>query len=111
MVKKDKYMIERKKLFQLIKEAFKFNRIVSLLGPRACGKTTLAREVWSGESKSLNDRGYFDLENPIDLELLDNPNLALGDIEGLITIDEIQRRPDLFPYLSTYMMKERIRGS
>lgn len=42
---------------------------------------------------------YFDLENPRDLARLDQPLLALESIEGLVVIDEIQRKPDLFPLL------------
>ena len=65
--------------------------ITAILGARQCGKTTLAR--------GLDYDHYFDLENPRDLARLDNPQLALEDLEGLIVIDEIQRQPDLFPLL------------
>lgn len=92
-------MIERSDLLIKIQEAFEVNRIVCLLGPRASGKTTIAKEFWAKEHGSKTKRGYFDLENPIDLELLSNPNLALEELEGLIIIDEIQRRPNLFPCL------------
>lgn len=65
--------------------------VVAILGPRQCGKTTLAR--------TLKADHYFDLENPQDAALLDQPQLALEDLRGLIVIDEIQRIPDLFPLL------------
>jgi hypothetical protein len=65
--------------------------VVAILGPRQCGKTTLA--------KILKADHYFDLENPQDLTLLDQPQLALEDLKGVIVIDEIQRKPDLFPLL------------
>jgi len=60
-------------------------------GPRQCGKTTLARTFAAAD--------FFDLENPEDLARLDNPQLALEPLEGLIVIDEIQRKPELFPLL------------
>ncbi|NWG32507.1 MAG: ATP-binding protein [Rhodocyclaceae bacterium] len=70
--------------------------IVALLGARQVGKTTLARQVlgeWAGPSH------YFDLEDPDDLARLNEPKLVLAGLTGLIVIDEIQRRPDLFPLL------------
>jgi len=65
--------------------------VTAILGPRQCGKTTLAR--------TLAADSYFDLENPQDLARLEQPQLALEDLTGLIVIDEIQRLPDLFPLL------------
>lgn len=65
-----------------------------LVGPRQCGKTTLARELL--DEHSLN---YFDLEDPVALARLDEPMTALHPLEGLVVIDEVQRRPDLFPIL------------
>ncbi len=66
-------------------------RVTAILGPRQCGKTTLA--------KTFKTTDYFDLENPRDLARLDQPQLALEGLKGLIVIDEIQRKPDLFPLL------------
>lgn len=65
--------------------------VVAILGPRQCGKTTLA--------KILKADHYFDMENPQDAALLDQPQLALEDLKGVIVIDEIQRKPDLFALL------------
>lgn len=70
------------------------SRVVALIGPRQCGKTTLAREFVN--PKSLN---YFDLEDPASLARLDQPMTALSMLKGIVVIDEIQRRPDLFPVL------------
>jgi predicted AAA+ superfamily ATPase len=73
--------------------------VVCLLGPRQVGKTTLAKsyaDMVKGEFKTIH---IFDLENPQDLAALEHPQLALSQLEGLIIIDEIQRRPDLFPLL------------
>ena len=64
---------------------------VALLGPRQCGKTTLARQL-AKRSKST----YFDLENPVDLARLSEPMTALESLRGLIVIDEVQCHPELF---------------
>ena len=87
-------MITRKTDLGLIRAALKRSRMVALLGPRQCGKTTLAREFVA--AGSLN---YFDLEDPASLARLSEPELALRPLKGLVVIDEIQRRPDLFPLL------------
>jgi predicted AAA+ superfamily ATPase len=87
-------MIYRKDLHHRIKEALDRSRIVVLLGPRQCGKTTLAREFIHPDSKN-----YFDLEDPVSLIRLEEPMTALRELEGLVVIDEIQRRAELFPVL------------
>ena len=69
-------------------------RVVELVGPRQSGKTTLARTFVPPDS--IN---YFDLENPLHLARLDQPMTALQDLQGVVVIDEVQRRPDLFPIL------------
>ncbi|MEI2613108.1 MAG: ATP-binding protein [Candidatus Promineifilaceae bacterium] len=86
--------VERSGIRQEIETALGRSRVVTLLGPRQSGKTTLARQFVSPDS--LN---YFDLEDPISLARLDQPMLALRDLQGIVVIDEIQRRPDLFPIL------------
>ncbi len=70
------------------------SRVVALLGPRQCGKTTLARQILAADSPN-----YFDLENPLHLQRLDQPMAALESLQGLVVIDEVQRRPELFPVL------------
>ena len=65
--------------------------VVALVGPRQCGKTTLAGQLGAAHR--------FDLEDPRDLEALRNPMLALESLEGLIVLDEVQRMPELFPAL------------
>lgn len=70
--------------------------VVALLGARQVGKTTLARVVadaWRGPVT------FFDLEDPRDVARLADPMLALADCRGLVVIDELQRRADLFPSL------------
>lgn len=87
-------MIGRSADISLIRAALKRSRVVALLGPRQCGKTTLARQFVPADS--LN---YFDLEDPQSLARLTEANTALRPLKKLVVIDEIQRRPDLFPLL------------
>lgn len=87
-------MIVRAALISRVRTALQRNSVVVLTGPRQSGKTTLAREFLSAESSN-----YFDLEDPLSLGRLDEPRTALEPLEGLVVIDEIQRRPDLFPVL------------
>ena len=87
-------MIRRSANIATLKRALARSRVVVLVGPRQCGKTTLARQLVSVDSAN-----YFDLEDPVSLYRLDEPMTALRPLEGLIVIDEIQRRPDLFPVL------------
>lgn len=87
-------MIDRTSLEQEIKRAIDNFRVVALVGPRQVGKTTIARKFVSPDSAN-----YFDLENYVDLERLSQPMSALTPLKGLIVIDEIQRRPDLYPVL------------
>lgn len=86
-------MIKRSAL-PLLTEALKRTPIVSLLGPRQSGKTTLARAWAKGRRVT-----FFDLENPTDLARLSLPMNALGPLRGLVVIDEIQRLPSLFEVL------------
>jgi predicted AAA+ superfamily ATPase len=74
--------------------ALQRSQVVALLGPRQCGKTTLARQIVPEDSPN-----YFDLENPRHVERLSQPLSALEGLRGTVVIDEIQRRPELFPVL------------
>jgi predicted AAA+ superfamily ATPase len=70
--------------------------VVAILGARQVGKTTLARDFgasWQGPVTHL------DLERAADLALRVDPELTLGPLEGLVILDEVQRRPELFPVL------------
>ncbi len=89
--------IRRGKELQILKERLKQSPVVAILGPRQCGKTTLSRQfARTIKNKSVH---FFDLEDPNDLARLGNPTLALGDLAGVVIIDEIQRSPELFPVL------------
>lgn len=87
-------VIERQADLLMVRGALRRSRVVALLGPRQCGKTTLARQFVPPDS--LN---YFDLEDPRSLARLSEPDMALRPLKKLVVIDEIQRRPDLFPLL------------
>jgi predicted AAA+ superfamily ATPase len=86
--------VPRRATLESIETALSRSPVVVLTGPRQCGKTTLARELVP--EGSLN---YFDLEDPASLARLDEPMTALGPLSGLVVIDEVQRRPDLFPVI------------
>jgi ATP-dependent protease Clp ATPase subunit len=83
---RDRGVIDRKTDLGLVRAALKRSRVVALLGPRQCGKTTLARQLASADS--LN---YFDLEDPQSLARLSEPDIALRPLKGLVVIDEVQR--------------------
>src|SRR5262245_20014359 len=97
-------MIDRKTDIGLIRAALRRSRVVALLGPRQCGKTTLARQFVPADS--IN---YFDLEDPQSLARLTEPDLALRPLKGLVVIDEVQRRPDLFPLLRVLADRKPLR--
>ena len=82
---------------ELINKKLQVQPICAILGARQVGKTTLARQFAAEYSQRVE---FFDLENPKHLISLENPMLALEKYNDcLIVIDEIQRRPDLFPIL------------
>src|SRR3972149_3275832 len=88
-------MIKRKNLIDQTLAAIHRSPIAAILGPRQCGKTTLAREI-ANSQKSY----YFDLEDVVSAARLEtSPQLTLQSLDILIIIDEIQRKPDLFPIL------------
>lgn len=87
--------IERKILKKQIENSINDFPVTALLGPRQCGKTTIARII----SKNIKCT-FFDLENPSDVAgLSSSPMLTLESLTGLVILDEIQRMPGLFPIL------------
>ncbi len=89
-------MIERSRELSTLAGLLRRNPVVAIVGARQVGKTTLARQLAAGRKGPV---AFFDLENPADVARLDDPLLALGDLKGLVVIDEVQRRPELFPVL------------
>lgn len=88
--------IQRTAYLETIRGRLRDNPIVSIVGPRQAGKTTLARMLAEQTAEAVH---FFDLESPADLARLANPELVLGSLRGLVILDEVQRRPDLFPLL------------
>ena len=87
-------MIDRPSYLQHLKTAVRRSPVTALLGPRQCGKTTLARFFAEGQETT-----YFDLESQPDRQRLENPELVLGGLEGIAILDEIQELPELFSAL------------
>ena len=94
-------------LANTVKRRLQNNPAVAILGPRQCGKTTLAGQI----VKKINQSVYLDLENPADLAKLDDP-LAFFSLhnEDLVCLDEIQRAPELFSILRSIIDKRARNG-
>ncbi len=87
-------MVGRHLLFKKVENGLRRNPIVALIGPRQCGKTTLAREYLTGQ-----DGHFFDLEDLAVREAFRQPQTLLAPLSGLVVIDEAQRNPEIFPVL------------
>ena len=87
-------LISRPAVITQIQAALSVHPIAALLGPRQCGKTTVARMIAEQQPAT-----YFDLENPVDVRRLSAPLTVLESLSGLVMIDEVQRLPELFPLL------------
>jgi predicted AAA+ superfamily ATPase len=90
------WLIERKRHQEMVQGLLERHPVVGLLGARQVGKTTLAQQLGARYDGPIH---FFDLEDPTDLARLGEPMLALRDLRGFVVIDEVQRRPDLFPVL------------
>lgn len=97
-------MIRREQELKTLGGLLRRHRIVGIVGARQVGKTTLAHSLIN---ESEGETSFFDLEDPEDLARLDDPKLALKDLRGLVVIDEVQRRPDLFPMLRVLADRRR----
>ncbi|MHB0874460.1 MAG: ATP-binding protein [Anaerolineae bacterium] len=87
-------MIERTWYLNRLAMALRRSPVVALLGARQVGKTTLARRLAQSQAST-----YFDLESQPDRLRLQNPELVLGSLQGLVVLDEIQTMPELYPVL------------
>jgi uncharacterized protein len=94
-------------IFKTIKRKLKTAPVIAILGPRQCGKTTLAHTIISGISHSV----YLDLERGSDLNKLQDPEMffSLND-DRLICLDEIQRAPELFPEMRSKIDRNGTNG-
>ena len=90
-------MLPRPDYLRQLETALARSPVTALLGPRQCGKTTLARHI--ADAHSAGQATFFDLESAPDERRLENPELALGRLRGLVVLDEIQRLPHLFNVL------------
>ena len=88
-------MLPRPAYLNRLETALRRSPVTALLGPRQCGKTTLARLLTSNQPAAA----FFDLESLPDQRRLQNPELVLGGLSGLVVIDEIQIMPQLFSVL------------
>ena len=87
-------MILRSEYLHRLSTAVSRSPVTALLGPRQAGKTTLARQF--SENRESNS---FDLESEPDVRSLANPELVLGNLTGLVVLDEILVMPNLFKSL------------
>ncbi|OJW67642.1 MAG: hypothetical protein BGO68_02210 [Candidatus Amoebophilus sp. 36-38] len=95
---REKYILE-------IEKQLRVQPVCALVGPRQSGKTTLAEQfIAASKFPAIH---WYDLEDPQDLARLEEPKLSLEKLEGLIVIDEIQRRPELFPLLRVLVDKTK----
>jgi len=87
--------INRPEFIKEIEVSIRNNPVTAIMGPRQCGKTTLARAIAQSTESTI-----FDLEDPADFDLLSTtPKIILQQQKGLVILDEIQRIPELFPLL------------
>lgn len=94
-------MIRRHDYIQQIQTSLQRSPIVALIGPRQCGKTTLARQIVPAGLPN-----YFDLEDPVVASLMEQPMSTLQPLRGLVVIDEAQRKPELFPVLGVLVDRD-----
>ena len=99
-------MIPRTKHLHELKGLLKSYPVVGIIGPRQIGKTTLARQV---AKQHKGPTTHFDLEDDRDLARLSDAEMALEPLRGLVILDEIQRRPELFPFLRVLADRRPIR--
>jgi len=101
-------VITRAHQLRLIQSKLSDFPIVAILGARQVGKTTIARQLagsWDGPVR------HFDLEDPDDQARLSDPAFVLRDLKGLVVLDEVQLRPDIFPLLRVLADRpETLRG-
>lgn len=98
-------MLERSHYMRQISRATARSPVTALLGPRQCGKTTMA-QAFAG----VREATFFDLESEVDLRRLANPEMVLGASEGLVVLDEIQRAPHLFNVLRVLVDRNDANG-
>jgi len=97
-------MISRHRHLQRVEKLLRRFPVVGIIGARQVGKSTLARSL---AARRKGPTTIFDLEDPVDLSRLEDPGLALRPLRGLVILDEIQRKPELFPLLRVLADRQR----
>jgi len=104
----DNSIMIRRRIQENIIKSLKQVPAVGLVGPRQAGKTTLAKMIAETVKKPVI---YLDLENPHDLQKLDNAQLYFQQYQNhLIILDEAQRKPEIFPLLRSLIDQDRKPG-
>lgn len=85
-------MIERDGHIRALRRLFSNNSVIALLGPRGAGKSTLAHDF---AQRERSNSYFFDLRSLADRSRLDDPTLALSNLQGLVVLDEIHRAPQV----------------
>ena len=99
-------MIPRSAHLKAVQRLLRDSPVVALIGARQVGKTTLARQV----ARRRRRTHFFDLESAADRARLADPLLALSTLTGLVVLDEVQRRPELFPTLRVLADRHPLRA-
>lgn len=88
--------MRRIRALKAVRDLFRTHPVVTLVGPRQCGKTTLAADLAGSAPFKAGQVTRFDLEDDRQLSALADPFLALEHLDGLVILDEVQRVPELF---------------
>ena len=96
-------LIDRPQAIRRVADSFRVHPAVAIVGPRQCGKSTLARMLAANEPEVA----FFDLEKAVDRRRLQSPEQALSPLAGLVVIDEVQRQPSLFETLRVLLDRPR----
>ena len=99
-------MIPRSAHLKAVQRLLRDSPVVALIGARQVGKTTLAKQV----ARRRRRTHFFDLESAADRARLADPLLALSTLTGLVVLDEVQRRPELFPTLRVLADRHPLRA-
>ena len=87
-------LVQRPRVLEAVRQALKRSPVVALLGPRQCGKTTLAHQLTGADSH------FFDLESTLDRQALSlAAERTLAPLRGMVVLDEVQTMPQLLPVL------------